>query len=724
MKKILLSCILLLTGMAAQAAKTVFIPTEFSTDPYLSTWSYARSYQSANFVVFWGNVVGTNPATYADPNLAFNPQAICDTLEKIYTRYIADIKFCSDAPTKNLGKYKIIIIMNDTWGTGGPSGWAFGGAYDNTIGAMWVHPNATRDGGVISHELTHSLQGMISIQENTTGGGFNTDATGFFWECHANYMRTQMYPRFASDDLPRWLGTSAFHWSSTRHHYDTFKLLFLIQQQDSIGMINNLWKLSTAGEHPLETYRRLKGWNQSQLNDFVYTYAAHEVTEDYTVNNVGAIIRAERDRLKAQEPHYLWRQYTLLSRIDSATGHYAVPDYSAPQDYGYNVIPLYPTCSSKTVTIKFRGHTEVNSYAGWRYGFVTEKADGTISRYSPTYSASTGEVSFTMNSTESRIYFVVAGAPTTHTSYPWEPGYPKVRRFPYEVRIANALPEGFQSTYRSEYRVNGHAHSNGGGWVANTATVAATAYVGPKALVLGTSNISGTARIDGNAWVENATVQNTVVIKDNANVWGGTYSGSETIAENAILNLCTITGNGNYKGNCMEWGVTFGNNLTVGGDAEIVSCSTVGTYLQVPHPNNGRTDCDGKGASDASNTDINSSYSNFTASQMAWITTPTCTTSLFAEDVVTEKAVEGLQVYPNPASGTFTIALKGLDENAPGGITIRIYDMSGKGIYRQPWKGGASKSFSISNLKLKPGIYLINGSDNKHAYTQKLVVTQ
>src|SRR5690349_2826070 len=341
MKKMLL--LHLLTGLycCALAQKTVYIPNAFTTDPALSTWSWDKSYQSANFVLFWGNVVGTNPATYSDANLRFNPQSVCDTLEKIYTKYISDIGFCSDAATKNLGKYKLIIVMNDTWGIAGePSGWAFGGTYEGVIGAMWVHPGATRDGGVTSHELAHSLQGMISIQENTTRGGFNWDPAGFFWECHANFMRAQMYPRFAMDDLPRWMGTSMFHWSSTRHHYDNFKLLFYMQQLEGITMVNRLWKESVAQEHPLITYRRLKGYTQAQLNDFVYDYAKREVTCDYTTNNFGAIMRQERDRLKNNEPHYIWRLYTMLTQVNATNGRYIVPDAFAPQDYGYNIIPL------------------------------------------------------------------------------------------------------------------------------------------------------------------------------------------------------------------------------------------------------------------------------------------------------------------------------------------------------------------------------------------------
>lgn len=62
-----------------------------------------------------------------------------------------------------------------------------------------------------------------------------------------------------------------FHWSSTRHHYDAYQLLFHIQEIDRIGMVNRLWGESLADVHPLMTYRRLKGWTQRKLNDFIYT---------------------------------------------------------------------------------------------------------------------------------------------------------------------------------------------------------------------------------------------------------------------------------------------------------------------------------------------------------------------------------------------------------------------------------------------------------------------
>ncbi|HEY8933958.1 MAG TPA: DUF6055 domain-containing protein, partial [Cyclobacteriaceae bacterium] len=536
MRKILLLVFVQLCCFLSYAQKTVYIPAQFSTAPW-NEWSYSKSYQSTNFVIFWGNKVGTDPANYSDTNLRFVPADIASYLEASFTKFVTEVGFISNVSTKNLGKYKIIIVMNDTYsGADGPTGWAFGGQYDGVIGAMWVHPNSTRDPYVLSHEFTHTLQAMNTIQENTVGGGYNDDISGFFWEAHANYMRCVQFPQFASDDLPRWTATSSFHLSSTRHHYSTFKWLMHIQQNyGGINMINRLWHESVVNEHPAITFSRLNGWTQSQLNDFMYDYAKREVIADYPAQGFGAYMRTQRNTYKttASENHYQWRVYTMLNQISATTNRYIVPDAAAPQDYGFNIIPLYTTCASKSVHVKFKGHTEVNSTAGWRWGFVAVKADGTTVRYSTLNSTSDGEATFTMASDETQLYLVVVGAPTTHTSYAWEAGWPKIKRYPYEVRIENAVPEGYQSTYRSDIKAlfPGHAHSNGGGWIDNNATVASSVYVGPKAVVLGTSNLTGSVTVNGTARLENVTASGSVIFNGDVNVYGGTYSNTAQILD-------------------------------------------------------------------------------------------------------------------------------------------------------------------------------------------------
>jgi hypothetical protein len=395
------------------------------------------------------------------------------------------------------------------------------------------------------------------------------------------------------------------------------------QNYGGINTVNRLWRESIANETAMETWRRISGWTQAQLCDNMYDYAKREVNYDYPAQGFGADMRDQINIYKttASENHWLWRQYTVLNQISATTNRYIVPKHMAPQDYGMNIIPLYPTCSSNTVHIKFKGHTEVNAQAGWRWGFVEVLSNGTTSVYGTTQTTSDGEASYTLSSASSKLYLVVMGAPTAKHDYVWEPGWPKIHRYPYELRIENAQPEGYQTNFRADVKAlyAGHTHTNGGGWVANSATVASTVYVGPKAIVAGSSNLSGTVRVEGTARLESVTASGTVIFSGDCNVYGGTFANTAQITDGAVLVNSNVSGNTICRDNAWGYGVTYsGTGVVLGGDVETGNCSTAGYYLQTPHTNNGRAACDGKGSGDASNTDINATYSNFTDAQMSW----------------------------------------------------------------------------------------------------------
>lgn len=700
MKKTLLCLFFICTGLQLlYAQKTVFTPTEWSNSghEYYGRMASNRMYESKNFVIYWGDLVGTNPQTASDASLRFNPKAVADTFEFIFNRFITDLKFINNASTTNFGKYKTPIIILGTFSGGDDrtTGFAHASSYSNTIGAMFVHPSAVKDGGAISHEYAHALQMMMRIQENPGNGtafaGY--DWAGPFFEGHANFMRAQVYQKWANVDgtLTRWIQTRHFMWSSNRHHYTNYNLLFYVQQTDGFEMTRRLWAESKNQEHPLETLKRLKGFTQEQLNDYLYSYASRDVTFDYPIqwnssvnqnSNFGKVMRQTYQGIKNSLPRYTSRQYTLLDKVQGTTDQFFVNENWAPQDYGMNIIPLYPTCSGtdKAVSIKFKGHTEVNpTYAGWRYGFVTTKTDGTVSRYSPMYSSADGEASFNLNTAnEANIYLVVFSAPKIHSNYNMDVGYPKYRRYPYELKIANAVPEGYQpaADFRKWRKTNGKLHSNGGGWISNNANVASTAYVGPYAMVLG-GTVSGNARIEGFATVEGGNVSGNAVVKDNAAIYNATISGDAIISGNAWMEGGAVTNTAQVKGNAMVWSATYGNNVIVGGDAEVGSCSTNGVYLQPAYWRNGRTECDGKGATDASNVDINAGFTNFTANQMAFATVPACTTVAVKTYTLSASVVGSGTV--TPTSGTY-------DE----GTTVTITAKPASGYLFTGWSGNAT----------------------------------
>ena len=63
--------------------------------------------------------------------------------------------------------------------------------------------------------------------------------------------------------------------------------------------------------------------------------------------------------------------------------------------------------------------------------------------------------------------------------------------------------------------VPAHQHPNGGGWVADTATVAETAFVGPDARVFGNARVYGYALV-----FDNARVYGYALVYCNARVFG------------------------------------------------------------------------------------------------------------------------------------------------------------------------------------------------------------
>jgi hypothetical protein len=61
--------------------------------------------------------------------------------------------------------------------------------------------------------------------------------------------------------------------------------------------------------------------------------------------------------------------------------------------------------------------------------------------------------------------------------------------------------------------VPAHRHTNGGGWVADTATVADSAYVGPEARVYGKAQVYGKARVYGDE-ILNYPLEGIPIVKD------------------------------------------------------------------------------------------------------------------------------------------------------------------------------------------------------------------
>jgi len=85
--------------------------------------------------------------------------------------------------------------------------------------------------------------------------------------------------------------------------------------------------------------------------------------------------------------------------------------------------------------------------------------------------------------------------------------------------------------------VPAHKHPNGGGWVADTATVDETAFVGPKALVYGHAWVGDNARVcDKSQVYDHACVSGNAKVYDNVRVYeNGQVYGNAKLFGNALV---------------------------------------------------------------------------------------------------------------------------------------------------------------------------------------------
>jgi hypothetical protein len=111
--------------------------------------------------------------------------------------------------------------------------------------------------------------------------------------------------------------------------------------------------------------------------------------------------------------------------------------------------------------------------------------------------------------------------------------------------------------------VPAHQHPNGGGWVADTASVADTAFVGFDAQVFGEARVCGDAqvyenarvygdaRVFGHAWVYgNAEIYGNAQVFDRAHVYGN----AQVFGEARVYGNAMIKGDAQISGNAVVYG--------------------------------------------------------------------------------------------------------------------------------------------------------------------------
>jgi hypothetical protein len=153
------------------------------------------------------------------------------------------------------------------------------------------------------------------------------------------------------------------------------------------------------------TYKRITNITQDQFNDEMFDACRRFVTWDMP--------RIEKVAARYDDQHT-----TTINR--AADGWFQIATAMCPQNYGYNAIQLNVPAGGTQITLDFKGIAGAEGFsksyldrAGWRYGFVAHKSDGSRV-YSDTFSKSDGTATFTVPPNTKFLWLVVMGAPTEH----------------------------------------------------------------------------------------------------------------------------------------------------------------------------------------------------------------------------------------------------------------------------------------------------------------------
>ncbi|MFN6946841.1 MAG: DUF6055 domain-containing protein, partial [Cytophagaceae bacterium] len=439
MKKTLSLILGLLIATSVFAQKTVYVP-RFITNQRMdlndpaSQWSYSRSVQTENFIVFWEEGYGNDPSTAANPHRV-NMNALLETAEKSYTIMLDSLGFAVRGSSV-LDRHKMIIFMlhSTQWA-------AFGSGQDNLIGTLHVNGAAARSNTVLAHEIGHCFQYITGC--DTQGGyryGFGPNGSGGngFWEQCANWKAFEVYPesQFTTGNFTNYIRNNHLHILHETPRYANYFLPFFWNFKRGQKFMGRLWRDSRRPEDPVETYKRLNSISQSQFNDEIYEHAARLTTWDIpSIKSRGAAYINSRAQVRmSRTPDNFWR-------IDPSV---------CIENYGYNSIKLNAPSQATTVTVNFTGLAGQSGYralnvnqGGWRYGFVALLRDGTRV-YSDMERANVvngnnpqGSLSFDCPDNCVNLWLVVSGSPQQHWKHPWDDDNTNDEHWPYQVQFQN-----------------------------------------------------------------------------------------------------------------------------------------------------------------------------------------------------------------------------------------------------------------------------------------------
>ncbi len=399
------------------AQKKIYIPEDLrkmDLQADSSQWSFKRSMETDDLILMWERGFGNdtaNPPMLEGKPMGFNLQNLRDRVQSFYTFFRDTLAFSK--PGSKCDRYKMMVMVNYSL-----DGTAYGGTYDNFIGALWVAPNRIQDNKMncMAHELGHSFQ--LQIPADSVGDAWG--GSGFF-EMTSQWMLWQVNPDWITDENYHFEAFKKLTHKAYLHLENIYHSPYVIQWWSDLHgrkSIAELYRQGKIGEDPVMTYKKMNGLSQQAFCDEMFRGYQHLVNFDFK--------HARKETRK-----YACTFDTELTQTD---GWYSPVHY--PEEYGFNAILLDDKVdlSAPSFGLQIRGDN-------LRYGFVgitvdDEEIYGDIN--APTFMVPQGKKL-------KHLYLIVMGAPTLHGQIPMpteENPDPKsdLKEFPYSFKVSAHSP--------------------------------------------------------------------------------------------------------------------------------------------------------------------------------------------------------------------------------------------------------------------------------------------
>ncbi len=411
----------------APPGKQIYIPEDLKNNDFTnpeSNWSYARMAYTDNIVVFWEKGFGndlSNPPQLEGHDMSVDLDNLLQKLEQFYCFYRDQLKFV--LPGSKSEQYRMMVMLNYSL-----EGTAYGGDYDNTIGALWIAPNRVKDKTLncIAHELGHSFQSQVMAD----GAGQAWGGGGIF-EMASQWMLWNVNPNWVSDENYHWQAfRKSFHkrFLDGENIYRSPYVLEYWAMKHGITVIGDLFREGKRGEAPAATYMRMFSLDAEAMAKEMYDCYARLITFDFP-------------RVKTSHKKHACQLLTVAvnSLTENKKKSFTLKPEKKflPETYGFNVIEL--PLNKKTTTVFFKGEPDNPETDAYRYGIVLVDNDMNPT-YLPDSGKLQGKLKYKAAPNTAHVYLVVVGCPkSTYSPYTFNP-YSRDKRdtpkvYPYSIII-------------------------------------------------------------------------------------------------------------------------------------------------------------------------------------------------------------------------------------------------------------------------------------------------